>query len=550
VQALGPSDPAAAADLSRQTLELTTAGHPLQARLVADTALLLHAAGRVEEGARFADGALRAILPAEQEAEVRLSIAGMFSVSPDTRAQVGKTALALPGLSDEMRARHHARLVHSVLSAGRPSEARALIEQGRDSIDANGGDDAKFALALAQGGLSYTAGEFGAALEQIIAAIRSNQAGEDDGRLRLAQQWRAEVLFVLDRSGEALDVLLDALSSARKANQAWAARWFELWRGRHLLQVGRLADAAATLEGFFEDQDPRPTANVVDAVGFAALGRIALHTGGTRANARIAGAAEQMLRSGPPGVRRHGAWLLALEASDAGDDRRAIARLLELGEDGGGWILPVMAMDVTDPARLTRMALRAERPDIARAAVLLAEYRQGSNPGVPTLAAVAAHARGLLDDDRAALDAAIEAFAEGPRVLALASAREDRAGILLAGGERDAAIRDLTRALGVYADSGASHDAGRVRGRLREVGVRRRLSASARPARGWAGLTESELLVVRLVGEGLTNRETAARLFLSPHTVSMHLRHAFSKLGINSRVELARIVLEHDRKAD
>lgn len=75
----------------------------------------------------------------------------------------------------------------------------------------------------------------------------------------------------------------------------------------------------------------------------------------------------------------------------------------------------------------------------------------------------------------------------------------------------------------------------------------RRLSASARPTRGWAGLTESEPLVVRLVGEGLTDRETAARLYLSPHTVSMHLRHAFSKLGINSRVELARIVLEHDR---
>jgi DNA-binding CsgD family transcriptional regulator len=165
-------------------------------------------------------------------------------------------------------------------------------------------------------------------------------------------------------------------------------------------------------------------------------------------------------------------------------------------------------------------------------------------------AAVAAHARGLLEDDRVALDAAIDAFDGGPRVLAFAAALEDRADIMVRHAEKEPAIDDLSRALSLYADAGASWDAGRVRGRLREIGIRRRLSASARPTRGWVGLTDSELLVVRLVGEGLTNRETAAKLYLSPHTVSMHLRHAFSKLGINSRVELARVVVEHDREAD
>src|SRR3954466_7651179 len=152
-------------------------------------------------------------------------------------------------------------------------------------------------------------------------------------------------------------------------------------------------------------------------------------------------------------------------------------------------------------------------------------------------------ARGLFEDDRAAPDAAIESFDGGPRVLAFASALEDRADLTLRRGDKTHAIADLSRALAIYADGGASPDAGRIRGRLRDVGIRRRLSASARPARGWAGLTESELLVVRLVGEGPPNRETAAKLYLSPHTVSMHLRHAFSKLGINSRVELARVVV-------
>jgi DNA-binding CsgD family transcriptional regulator len=54
------------------------------------------------------------------------------------------------------------------------------------------------------------------------------------------------------------------------------------------------------------------------------------------------------------------------------------------------------------------------------------------------------------------------------------------------------------------------------------------------------------LRVVRLVANGLTNRQVAARLFVSPHTVDSHLRHSFSKLGVTSRVELTRQVLTHD----
>jgi DNA-binding CsgD family transcriptional regulator len=71
----------------------------------------------------------------------------------------------------------------------------------------------------------------------------------------------------------------------------------------------------------------------------------------------------------------------------------------------------------------------------------------------------------------------------------------------------------------------------------------------APPRNGWSGLTESELHVVRLVAQGLTNRQTAERLFLSQHTVSNHLRHAFAKLGISSRVELARLAAIHDNMA-
>ena len=60
-----------------------------------------------------------------------------------------------------------------------------------------------------------------------------------------------------------------------------------------------------------------------------------------------------------------------------------------------------------------------------------------------------------------------------------------------------------------------------------------------RPSTGWASLTPSELEVVRLVGQHLSNPEIATRLFVSRATVKTHLVHIFSKLGIDSRSQLA-----------
>ncbi|WP_207546933.1 LuxR family transcriptional regulator [Mycobacterium kubicae] len=59
-----------------------------------------------------------------------------------------------------------------------------------------------------------------------------------------------------------------------------------------------------------------------------------------------------------------------------------------------------------------------------------------------------------------------------------------------------------------------------------------------RPTTGWASLTPMERDVVRLVVEGLSNKEIGARLFISPRTVQSHLTHVYAKLGIASRVQL------------
>jgi DNA-binding CsgD family transcriptional regulator len=67
-----------------------------------------------------------------------------------------------------------------------------------------------------------------------------------------------------------------------------------------------------------------------------------------------------------------------------------------------------------------------------------------------------------------------------------------------------------------------------------------------RPGFGWSSLTDTESTVAMLVADGLTNREMATRMFLSPHTIDFHLRQVFRKLDIRSRVELTRMVLERD----
>ena len=66
-----------------------------------------------------------------------------------------------------------------------------------------------------------------------------------------------------------------------------------------------------------------------------------------------------------------------------------------------------------------------------------------------------------------------------------------------------------------------------------------------RPSTGCASLTPTELDVVRLVSEGLGNKDIAARLFMSHRTVQTHLTHVYNKLGLTSRVQLAQEAARH-----
>jgi predicted ATPase/class 3 adenylate cyclase/DNA-binding CsgD family transcriptional regulator len=75
--------------------------------------------------------------------------------------------------------------------------------------------------------------------------------------------------------------------------------------------------------------------------------------------------------------------------------------------------------------------------------------------------------------------------------------------------------------------------------------ARRGHSDRKRPTTGWSALTPTEHDVVRLVTEGLANKDIATRLFVSPRTVQSHLTHVYNKLGVSSRVQLVQEAARH-----
>ena len=157
--------------------------------------------------------------------------------------------------------------------------------------------------------------------------------------------------------------------------------------------------------------------------------------------------------------------------------------------------------------------------------------------------APALRVQGLLDADETCFHEAFawhevwgNAFEEGLTQLAygeLLRRRKRRA---------DARIR-LQAALDAFEGVGAVLWAERARNELRASGARaRRRTPDTRD-----DLTPQERRVAALVAEGLTNREVAARLFLSPKTIETHLGNVYRKLGVRSRTQLARVVAGVDQ---
>ncbi|MFD8204761.1 LuxR C-terminal-related transcriptional regulator [Streptomyces sp. NPDC059701] len=201
----------------------------------------------------------------------------------------------------------------------------------------------------------------------------------------------------------------------------------------------------------------------------------------------------------------------------------------------------------TAAATLVRLAGQTGLTAEAERAAAFARHIADRNPAVRSLAGAAEHAEGVLRNDMVALHRAVELHRHAARPLAAGSALEDAALVEQSMGDKTRTVRLLESAVDLYLECGAQRDTVRVQKKLRRLGVHHeRGQAAERPKTGWESLTSAELRVVRAIVDGMTNREAASSLFLSPHTVDSHLRRVFSKLDINSRVELTKHFLTHE----
>jgi DNA-binding CsgD family transcriptional regulator len=246
-------------------------------------------------------------------------------------------------------------------------------------------------------------------------------------------------------------------------------------------------------------------------------------------------AAEEAYREASRGGRepQPGLALLRLAQGDgdaaAATIRRALAETAEPVKRAG--MLPacveiMLAVGAVEEAR--------------EACVELEQIAEGHASGM--LGAMAAQARGQIDLDGGAVRPALVALRRAARAWqqldAPYEAARARALVGLACrslGDRDAAAFELRAAGSVFARLGAEPDVARVES----------LASNVAPA-DEHGLTARELQVLRLVAVGSSNREIAAELVVSEHTVARHLQNIFAKLGVSSRTAATAFAFTRD----
>jgi DNA-binding CsgD family transcriptional regulator/tetratricopeptide (TPR) repeat protein len=518
------------------------------------------------------------------------------------------SALAAAGWETEAEAEAFAELIELVLHLGRARHAlrhlrRALSDacppigrrawlmalEARCLLAYSAGDPAR-AAALSRSAVSLarrTSEPAAAALGAAVLSVCARHAGDLAEATRLADEaltagpagrdrsfgwghvWPALVLCSAGRPLDAAEALEAWRDRAGSQDWDWVAPRWHLAKALQLWHCGRLEDAAHEARAGL-DAAARPADPAVREVLLGALALFSTVRGDLeQATGHLAALAPvSATRSGFAGT--FSAFVTALHLDASGDPEAAMRHLTDLYDDPARHTWFLGADPMTLP-HLVRIALRAGAQDRAAEAAGVARRLARLSPSVVPLAGAALHAQGLYQGLATPLHRAVRTLRAGAHPLALASALEDAADATRGQGDLLRATEMMQEAQRIYVASGAGLGAERVRHRLRFAHGRlmRELSGpagadsvpslSGSPARtappaargavdtvaDWDSLTPSEVRVVRLVAEGLTNRETAQRLAVSAHTVDSHLRRAFAKLGVSRRVELARHVLAH-----
>jgi DNA-binding CsgD family transcriptional regulator/tetratricopeptide (TPR) repeat protein len=418
------------------------------------------------------------------------------------------------------------------------------------------GDPALTAAALAMPALAaaVTGATERARSRRDEAATFVDGLSDDELLLRPdAAAWLAAAEIYLDLYAEA-----DAHASRALGLARTSGRGDPLFRLYPILPRiwyvrGKLAEAAELLDGAIEAG--RLLASPPALAGnFFNRSVVALAAGDLETALAMAEEGSELTRGLDDGfVAAWAAVRLAAVLLETGQPERAVELLLaRAGGEGltlipGGWRAYCLELLTRCWLALDRTGEAERTAAQAGATAAISRLPLANAWADRAVAAIALHAGDVGCAVERALSSADAAQRAGaPIEEALSRLLAGRA--LAQGGERERAVAELRRAALGFDSCGALRYRESAERELGKLGRRphRRTRPGAADGNGIASLTGRELQVARLVVDRRTNAEIASTLFLSQKTVETHLRNIFRKIGVSTRVELARTVERAD----
>jgi len=418
--------------------------------------------------------------------------------------------------------------LEAVAAADEVDRALALLPAGERDV-----------VHLAALSMSRTAAGRNGAREAALAAASAAAKAPHGHAHTLGIAWP---LIWLEEYEAARNVTSRALATQREAG-------FLLYVPQTLLPQAELdfrtgnwdsavAAAEEALDLFEETLQPTEAASAAAVLARMEAARGNAHACRTLAQRALASDVEFGLRSSSA----HALAALGLLALGARQPEEAIPsletaeRILARGAVGEPWLL------LSTPDLVEGLARAGHK---ARALEVLRDFEERSTAvGRVSASAAASRCRGILGDTDA-FEQALVLHDEVPTPFERARTELCYAERLRRSKRRAEARDRLHGALATFEELGAAPWADRARAELRASG-----ETARRRSTPIGTLTPQELVVAKLVAGGATNRETGTTLFVSAKTIEFHVGNIYRKLGVRSRVALARVMAESDRWND
>jgi ATP/maltotriose-dependent transcriptional regulator MalT len=455
----------------------------------------------------------------------------------DSRVSRLEHALAdLPGIpdADGVRTQLLSGIAAAYMLGRRLEEAIEYGERSRAISEAAGDDEARLNTAATLGSVLVFAGRMGPGWAMLENAVSSS----------VERYLEAEAARSYRMIGSSASVLVEYDRAERWLSDGIAyATSVELWNHRsymtaHLAHVqwagGDWPAAQQTAEHAMADGRGGITTRIT---ALYVLGYLAMGKGDDGAAVALLGEAldlgesmAELQRISPP------LWGLAETALLRGDHATAIA----LCDRGFALSAAVADAAYLFPFLVTGTRARLALGDRDGAGQWLVRVEAAvSHRSIPGSLPAISHARGLVQLANGAVDAARESL------LAARTGWDERRRFWEGAW---ATVDEAACALAARRYVDAASFAGAVSSRAAGVGASALVAAADEllqrdPRRGsaqpWHPLTAREWVVATLIAKGLTNRQIATELFLSPKTVSAHVEHVLAKLGASRRAEIA-----------